>query len=151
MLDVVKCLSSVIGFCLLLFALPRYCFEEEKMFFLHHWNQPAVHNGEYAGGGPVAVVVGISDVWQVSGDTRHPTRDTWHMTCDTSQVKYDIFYLIFSFPAVRFCPFQCWCYYLHTLRDSVSPICGICIRELLSVCLIFKCIITTMLLLNFFQ
>ena len=37
---------------------------------------PAVHSGELAGGGSVVVAVGVSDMWQVTGDTQHLTTDT---------------------------------------------------------------------------
>ena len=46
--------------------------------------------GELAKGGSVSVAVGVSDMWQVRGDT-------WHMY---------------------------WCYFPHTLKDSVSPLSG---------------------------
>ena len=42
-------------------------------FFVNH---PAVHNGELAGGGSVAVPVGVSDMLQVTGDSQHMTHDT---------------------------------------------------------------------------
>ena len=38
--------------------------------------------GELAGGGSVAVAVGVSDIWQVTGDMQNGTRDTWHMIHD---------------------------------------------------------------------
>ena len=41
-----------------------------------------VHSQELAGGGSMAVTVGISDMWQVTGDTQHMTPDTWHLTPD---------------------------------------------------------------------
>ena len=39
--------------------------------------------GELAGGGCVAVAVGVSDKWHVKGDTGHITCNTLHVTCDT--------------------------------------------------------------------
>ena len=34
----------------------------------------------YTGGGSVVVAVAVSDMWHVTCDPRHITRDTWHMT-----------------------------------------------------------------------
>ena len=35
--------------------------------------------GELAGGGSEIVAVGVSDMWQVTGDIQHVTCDTWHV------------------------------------------------------------------------
>ena len=72
--------------------------------------------GELAGEESVAVAVGVSDRWQVTGDTRNVTLDTWH-------VKHDIFTSYFSHLSVTTCPFWYRCYYPHMLTDSVSPVC----------------------------
>ena len=56
--------------------------------------------GELAGGGSVAVAVGVSDRWQV-------TPNMWHLTCET--------FLLLLYQ----------CYYRQTWRDSVSPVCKI--------------------------
>ena len=47
----------------------------------------------------------------------------WQVTCDSWFATYHIFYLINFF--VLFCQFLFGCYYPHTLRHSVSPVCGI--------------------------
>ena len=39
--------------------------------------------GELARGSSVAVAAGVSDMWQVIGDTRHMKHDTWPLTHDT--------------------------------------------------------------------
>ena len=44
------------------------------------------------------------DPWHATGDTWHWTSVTWHFC---------------------FCPFWYWCYFPHSLRDSVSLICRI--------------------------
>ena len=49
----------------------------------------------------------FSDRWQV-------TQDMWHVTPEN-----------FLF----FCLFWYWCYYRHTSRDAVSPVCGICFKS----------------------
>ena len=74
--------------------------------------------GELAGEGSVAVAVGVSDRWQVTGDRWHAKRDTWHMTCEAWH-----FYFFFSPLSVSTCPFWYRCYYPHMLTDSVSPVC----------------------------
>ena len=117
-----------------------YCFEKIWVFGSLRISLLCIM-GELAGGRSVGV--GISDVWRVSGDTRHVPRDTWRMTHDIwhlTHVKWhmahDIFsflFFFFFFLSFRFCPFWYRCYYLHTSRYSVSPVCGICIQELLSV------------------
>ena len=53
------------------------------------------------------------DTWHMTHDTWHMTHDTWHMTNDTWH-----FYLLLHF-------FLYLCYYRHTSRDSVSPVCMI--------------------------
>ena len=50
---------------------------------------------------------------QIPNDMSHLTPDTWHMTPDL--VK-DFFLNYF---------FLYWCFYPHTLRDSMSPVCRI--------------------------
>ena len=72
---------------------------------------------ELARGGSVAVAVGVSDRW-------HATRNTWHMTCDTWHLTYDTWYFFF-FLSVRFCLFWYRCYYPHTSRVLVPPVCRI--------------------------
>ena len=47
----------------------------------------------------------------------------WQVTCDSWHTTYHIFYLIYFF--VPFCQFLYGCYYPHTLRHSVSPVCRI--------------------------
>ena len=44
-----------------------------------------------AGGGSVAVAVGVSDMLQGTGDTRHLTHDTWRLTPYTSHLTPDFF------------------------------------------------------------
>ena len=78
---------------------------------------------ELAGGRSVAVAVGVIYRWQVAHDILHVTHDTWHLTPDTWHLKPDIFSS--SFFSVRFCLFLYRCYYRHTLRYSVSPVCKI--------------------------
>ena len=55
--------------------------------------------------------------WQVTGDRWQVTPDMWHVTCyhDRWKVTSDRFF------SSHF--FLDQCYYLHTLRDSVFPIC----------------------------
>ena len=43
--------------------------------------------GELAKGGSVAVVVGVSDFGQVTGDMQHTTHDPWYMTPDKWHLK----------------------------------------------------------------
>ena len=62
-------------------------------------------------GSPMAVAVAVSEGWQVTHATHDMICDMWHMTHD--------FFLL------PFCPFQYRCYYLHTSRYSVSPVCRI--------------------------
>ena len=50
--------------------------------------------GELAWGGSMAVALGLSDMWQVTGDTRHRTRDEWYVTHDTWHVTPDMWSLI---------------------------------------------------------
>ena len=50
--------------------------------------------GELAGGGSVAVAVGISDMWQVTCNTWHMTHDMKHMTHETLHIFSIIFYLL---------------------------------------------------------
>ena len=41
---------------------------------------------ELAGETSVAVAAGVSDKWQVTGDTQHVGHDTWHMTHEMGHV-----------------------------------------------------------------
>ena len=43
--------------------------------------------GELAKGGSVAVVVGVSDFGQVTGDMQHTKHDPWYMTTDKWNLK----------------------------------------------------------------
>ena len=52
--------------------------------------------GELAWGGTVAVAVGVSDTWQVTGDTQHVTHDTWNVTSKTWHVTHNLFFFFFS-------------------------------------------------------
>ena len=99
--------------------------------------------GEFAGGGSVAV--GISDRWQVTGDTVHMTRytwhvtcdiwyvtcDRWHMTCDTYYVTPDMWQMIhsFIFLFLLFLSIFSSMVHLHRSRDSVSPVSRIFFNE----------------------
>ena len=51
------------------------------IFYLVFWFCKPVIMGELEGGGSVAVAVGVSDNWQVTGHTQHVTHDIWHKTC----------------------------------------------------------------------
>ena len=79
-----------------------------------------VRTGEVSRGMSVAVIVGDSDMWQVTGGMQHVTHETclWHLTWYTWHVKLDFFWIFFWI-------FWLLCYYLHTLRASVSPLCRI--------------------------
>ena len=57
------------------------------------WFCKPVIISELSGGGSVAVAVGVSDSWQVTGDTRHVTRDIWHKTSDMWRMTFDFFFL----------------------------------------------------------
>ena len=97
-----------------------WCFSEFWIF----WVFGPLHTsllclvGELAGGGAVAVAVG--DTQHVTCDTLHVTNEMWYVTCDTRHIIY-----IFFFLSVCFWPFWYWCYYPHTSRYSVSPVCEI--------------------------
>ena len=49
--------------------------------------------GELAGGGSVAVAVGVSNMLQVTSDTGHVTHDTLQATRYTRHVTPDMWYL----------------------------------------------------------
>ena len=66
---------------------------------------PSVHTA----GGSVALTVHISDLRQVTGDIWYVTPDTWKLI---KKGRKNIFF---------FEIFLNWCYYPHTLRDSVFP------------------------------
>ena len=58
--------------------------------------------GESAGGGYVAVAVGVSNRWQVTGDRWQETRNTWHLThymwhLTPATWHHFLFYFIFYF------------------------------------------------------
>ena len=72
--------------------------------------------GELAGGEFVAVAVWVSDMWQVTGDAWRVARDTRHLKCDMWHLIYNYIYI-----------FLYLCYCVPTLRDSMSPVCGICL------------------------
>ena len=55
-----------------------------------------VCNRKKSGGGSVAVAVGASDMWQVTGDTQHLTPDTWHLTSDTSRLTFDTWQMTYE-------------------------------------------------------
>ena len=42
--------------------------------------------GELAGVGSGAVAVGVSDMWNMTGDMQHVLRNRWHVTCDTQAI-----------------------------------------------------------------
>ena len=66
------------------------------------------------------------DRWHASSETWHLTPDTWHVTCGMWHVTCDTWHMAICFPPFcHFWPFLYQCYYPHTLRDSVSPVCGI--------------------------
>ena len=44
---------------------------------------------ELAGGGSAAVVVGVSDKWQVTCEKWHMSCNMWHVKCDTWPLTYD--------------------------------------------------------------
>ena len=54
----------------------------------------------------------MHNMWQVICKTWHVTYDIWHL----------IYFILFQF---NFLEFFYWRFYPHTLRDSVSPVCGI--------------------------
>ena len=91
--------------------------------------------GKLAGGGFVAVAVGVSDRWQVTGDRWRATHETWHITCDmwhmtwyTWHMSYDTCHMrffLYFFLSVSFCLFWYRCYYPQMSRDLVSCVCGI--------------------------
>ena len=56
---------------------------------------PAVHAEELAGGGSVAVAVGVSDMWQVTGDKQHITPDK-----KVYKLKLDFFVLVLLYTHV---------------------------------------------------
>ena len=72
--------------------------------------------------------------WHVTGDTWHVICGLWHLTYDTRHMTFFSFFLSFLLQKlfvsfckifVNFCPFWYLCYYLHTSRNSVSPVCRI--------------------------
>ena len=76
----------------------------------------AVHSEGVSRAGSVTVTVGVSDMWQVTCDTRHVTCDMWHLTCGTRQLTPDTWHLHYKYI------FFYWWFYSHTLRDSVFPV-----------------------------
>ena len=56
----------------------------------------------------------------VRGGRWHATCNTWHVICDMWHITHDIFSSSFLSVSV-----SGRCYYLHTSRYSVSPVCGI--------------------------
>ena len=73
--------------------------------------------GELAGEGSLDVAVSISDKWHVTRNIWHMTLETWHVTPDTWHMTWFYFKTIICF--------WFWCYYPHTSRVSVSPVCRI--------------------------
>ena len=53
-----------------------------------------IQQGEWAGGGFVAVAVGVSDMWQVKGETQHMTVNKWHVTPDTWHLRSGSLFII---------------------------------------------------------
>ena len=53
----------------------------------------------------VAVAVGVSDWWQVTGDRWNATRKAWHLTPDTWHVTGDTWHQIFVLSLIC-CPFS---------------------------------------------
>ena len=64
-------------------------------FWLFGWifcpYKPVYYSGGVSGGGFVAMAVGLSVRWQVTGDARHATPYTWHR-------HFILFILFFCFP-----------------------------------------------------
>ena len=59
--------------------------------------------GELAGGGPVALAIGVSDRWQVTGDVSNMACDTSHVTPATCHLT--LFFFFLSSLSVRFFAF----------------------------------------------
>ena len=59
-----------------------------KSRFLVFVNHPVVYSGEVSNWGSLSVSVGVSDSWQVTGDTQHATQ----VSCQTSNVTPDTLY-----------------------------------------------------------
>ena len=59
-------------------------------------------------------------MWHVTGDMQHVsvTCDIWKITCVKWRMTADTLHFFFWILLY-------WCYYPHTLRDSVSAVCGI--------------------------
>ena len=53
-----------------------------QIFFVSLQTIPLCMVGDFAGGWSVAVVVGISDMWQVTSDTQHIIPELGHLTPD---------------------------------------------------------------------
>ena len=98
-----------------------------KVFiFLFFANQPIVHSG----GSSRRTVCGCGycRFLQLTGNTRYTTQETWHMTHNLRHVIFDRWHVthdFFVYLSVYLCLFWYQCYYPHTSRDSVSPICRI--------------------------
>ena len=62
--------------------------EKKRVFATHYWlvlfetSILMCIPGELAGGRSVALAVGVSDKWQVTGYTQQVTYDLWHLTLD---------------------------------------------------------------------
>ena len=87
--------------------------------------------GELAEEGSLAVAIGISDSWHVTGDRWRVTPimwqvtcDSWHMTCDTWHLTHDTLFTWF-FVALLFFISWYWSYYWQATRVLMSPVCRI--------------------------
>ena len=63
----------------------------------------------------------IGDRWQVTGDRWQVTGDRWRVTGDKWAVFVSLFWICFRYR----------CYYLHTLIDWMSPVCGIFVTQII--------------------
>ena len=69
----------------------------------------------------MAVAVAVSYMLQVIWNIWLVTQETWHMTRKNWHLTHNYIYIFF----LNFLILSNWCYYPHTLSDSVSPICKI--------------------------